>query len=111
MKTKIKLFILGAIIILCCSNSKVMASMTEAYKNQTLNGKHVGAYVPNSEYQIPSGFYTPKGRTYSSTNGKIKVQLKNTGATANIPNDRLVMYSDTTDATKMATNTSIYNML
>lgn len=89
-----------------CFNTKVMASMTEAYKNQSLNGKHVGAYVPNSEYQIPTGFDTPKGRTYSSSSGKIKVQLNNSSATANIPNDRLIMYPETKDATKMATNTS-----
>lgn len=88
------------------SKGKIMASMTEAYKNQTINGRHVGAYVPPREYHLPSGFVTPTGMTISTSNGSIQVQLNSSTATVNIPSDKLIMYSNTTDSNKMATNTS-----
>ena len=107
-KSKLNKLILGMALVMGCYISKenVMASMTEAYKNQRLNGKHVGAYVPPSEYQIPSGFNTPKGITISSSSGSIEVQLQNASAALTIPDSKLIMYKDTKDSTKMATNTS-----
>ena len=109
MKSKIKLYrlALGTILLLgCCHGKKVMASTTEAYKRQSLNGRHVGAYVPPIQYHLPSGFTVPQGKIISTSNGSIQVQLNEVNSTLNIPSDKLIMYSDTKEKVKMDTNTS-----
>lgn len=107
-KSKLNKLILGTALMIGCYISKgnVMASMTEAYKNQRLNGKHVGAYVPNNEYKLPEGFNSPQGEKISSDNSSIEVQLQNANSNITIPSDRLIMYPNTTDSDKMAINTS-----
>lgn len=110
MKSKFNLrkIALGVTLIVGCYTYKgnVMASMTELYKNQTLNGKHVGAYVPPSEYKLPEGFNIPQGKKISTSNGSIEVQLQKSGVNINIPADKLIMYKGSKEASKMAANTA-----
>ena len=84
MQYKVKLWILIMMTMLMpfgCFSGKTINFMTKAYKNQSLKGKHVGAYVPTCEYQILDGFNTPTGKSFSALFSSIKVQLNSKDAT------------------------------